>query len=1129
MTSDDNTSDIVFLPNNFKTLVLPEPLIEFFDKFGIKYKITGFFPMEFLRSLYKTDYKFFKKVLFFLSLYGCNFHSIKGNSFFPRDVNDIEDVLIFSGPIDSRFSIADMSKYEIWDFCKDAYSSKCILLSGIIVSRLQKESKNTLSKLIKNPLFSVVRKRIYRFEEQNKQEVLGFEEPIHNFSKDSLTSLKVVNEIKDSAIDADCYGKCACVHESTNDDSELPLSSEFFEIQENEIKENKNVLEYEPINSAIGICAPCFWIRFVASFFSMDKRAKKAYLNMGYRTYGELANFKKEHIKIIVDDMSGFINDSYLIGIYENELISFCKSRDSFLSYFDEIHPLKDFMSPSDFVLDCIRRYPNYFYYFDSNISHFMSLPLEITSQNMAQISDFAASYLRMFGVIDLSFVGDGLLTHSISDYGLQAENECISYFVRPIYLVDSLLCSLMERAPSVVFGIDHEVYSLWVRDFIKLFYQNIGKFGNEAHKKHLEILNLRETTELTLEALGEKYGVTRERIRQIEAKTAKALKIPALHLMNSLFQIQNFLPLCFVRSIPGLYSCIKEKETKYYVDQDLSLVLREKDIPFIEKMKGIVFESDVFQDLDHLDNLYCQNGFSLYGWLNKISYHLQYDPYPEFILQKTSLKEIGQKYLLLKGTAGYDVNKDEKELTEFYRTNAPFVKNFSYRAITSNVLRGGAVLRGMSVYISSELINEQQKIIVRRILDEEYFGPYGLTGFYLFEKHKEELLLSGIDNAYFLYGIASADNYKDYQFGGRSLRISRSIGNISLPEMAEQYIRDNGPVVKVDDFCHNLHLKIPALQQISNLTKFDSDTLVLKTWFEWTKDEFVKLELFIDEKINHQGFCHAYDIIESAIYFDDDRNGFLKVNRIGNSPSRLVYFLDAMAERYEITKYHFSHHCDCISFSDKPIETKIDMATCNFKGRVFTKKDVKTFFKKFHLSSGINNLDFYSNWTYFLDNDGLVLKEDLQISDETIKGASDILSEYYGDELYITSITAINRLNCKGYKEQFDGNSMEMASVLSESDCSDWCIPENDIGATSSFFRTILVNKKTVGKETKYSSLIRLYILKKHFGKYLSISCIQKELKEQALIDNHVSIQMLNDIFSEWFSGPVVEVPDES
>lgn len=1127
MASDDNTNDLVLLPNDFNSILLPEPLIEFFKKFEIQYKTTNSFPMSILRSLYRADYKSFYNVVYFLSLYGCNFHSVKNNSFFPSDVNDVEDILTFSGPAGSCFSIADMNRYGIWDLCTNASSSKCMLLNGVVVSRLKKTSENTFAKLNDCPLISVTSKRLYGADLPNEASDEISEESEIPDPSSIPTEPGDESNISELPSESDTQSD-SCDSENSSD-SELFFSNEFFaNPDESKNLDDDKPLDSAPINSATGKCAPRFWIRFVSSFFSMDGRVKDVYSNAGYKTFDDLAGFKKEDIKKIVDGISSCIEEPYLAGIYENELICFCKNRDSFFADLGEDHSLKEFLIPSDFTLDCIQSHPNRFYYFDSGSSPFLSSSFEVSSQKLPQISDFATSYLGMFHVTDLSFVDGRLLPHSINDYGLQTEGEYLSYFLRPINVVDALLCSLMERSPFDAFGVDHEIYSLWIPDFLHRFYSNIGKYADEKHTKHREILSLRETTNTTLEELGLKYGVTRERIRQIEVKVAKVLSAPAEVLMDSLFQIQNFLPLGFAKNIPGLYSCTQGKNSKYYADEELGIVLRKSSKMIISKMKDTIADSDTLQDCDYLDDFYRKNGFSLYDWLNKISYHLQYNPYPKFMVRKVSLKELGKEYLLSKGAAGYDINKDEDEVMNFYRTNAPYMKNVTYRALSEDVKRSGSVLRGKSVYISPEFVTEEQKDIVRRILDEEDFGHYGLSGLSLFEKHKDVLLPVGIDNGYFFYGIASVYKSKDYPIGGRSLRLFLTVKQ-PLAELVEHYISKKGPIVKVDDLLRDLHLKSPALQQITNLTKYDSSTLVLKSWFKWAKTEFIELERFIDDKINQQGFCHAYDIIGSQIYFDETRNGFFQVNRIGNNPSRLIYFLDAMAERYKITKYHFSHHCDCISAFDKPVETKQDMVMIYFKGRTFTKKEIESFFSRFHLNGNVSGSDFYSGWAYFVDNDTLILKQDLQLSDGTIKEISNVLEDCYGDEVFVTSFTALNRLRYIQYKEQFGGKPMELASVLSNSELSDWCCPENDIAITSGFFRTILLNKKIVGQDATYSNLIRTYILKNHHGSYLSIQDIQKELKKQELIDNHVTVPVLNSIFSKWFSGPIVEVPDES
>ena len=1135
MTIDKNINDLVLLPNGFKTLLIPEPLISFFQEFNVDYKSADSFPMEILRSLYRKDYKNFYRIVYFLSLYGCNFHSARTNSFFPADLKNVEEVISISSSPDDSFSITDMNQYGVRDFCTNASSSKCQLLNGVVIARFQKNSQESLIKLMRNPLISIVKKCIYGHADLKNEENSLLEEqasapldeaPLLKNDADSLEPAVILEKAEsqesENAPDSDdqSHADFALAFSNT-----LSVRQDSFDNQKKAIS-----LEFNPISSETGVCAPRFWVRFVSTFFVMDKRVQEVYLNLGYKTFGDLIDFKKEDVNKVAEALNGCLNDPYLIGNNENELICFCKERDSFLEEFEAQRSLAEFLLPSDFTIECIKKRPDLFYYFDKGSFPFYDLPLEEFCQKQAKISDFDARYLKMVGITQLDFIGHELLGHQINDCILPVEMECLSIFLNPINVIDDLCCSLMNEPVTNLFGVDHEIYAFWIQEAIRAYARNLKKYEDKKRERRiLEILNLRETTDSTLEELGKNYGITRERVRQIEAKGAKGLFKPAKLLLDTIFENQSFLPLYFIKRFTGLLSYIRSDKTNYYLDEDLGVALRVSDKAVIEKMKIEISGMDSLKDLQYLDAFYQKNGFSFYGWLNEGSHHIKYDPYPEFIIRKTTMDELGKRYLLSKGVLGYDIKKDENELMNFYKTNAPYMKNVTYRGILNDVLRSGAILRGMSTYISPKFVTEEQKKLIKQILDGENFGDYGFTGLSLFERHKRELLRVGIDNGYFLYGIASTYFKEDYQFGGRSLRITRlGSGDDSLANMAEHYVLMHGPIVRVEDFLRDLHLKVPALQQITVLTKYDVNTLVLKSWFKWTKYEFLDLEDFIDKKIKEQGFCHAYDIIYSHLYFDDSKNAFLKINRIGNDPTRLIYFLDAIAERYQITEYHFSHHCECISFSDEPVETKADMVMSHFEGRVFTKKEVETFLKKFHLTGNVSGSDFYDGWTYFIDLDHLALKQDLQMPNETIKDVSDILDEYYGNEIFITSLTALNRIKFVGYHEQFDDEPVEMASILTDSKDSNWAVPENDIRVSFGFFRTILANKKLVGDTPKYSALLRLYVQRNRPGCFLSIQDIQKELKEQELIDNHINLYVLKDIFGVWFNGFVVEVPNK-
>lgn len=107
---DDELSDIVLLPYDFPLLNPPPFVIDFLKSVDERILDSRFnFPLDALRDLYKKDKYLFSKIKFFLSLYGCNFHSKKPTSFFPNDVNKQEEVIHYYGTKEDTFSVAEIA------------------------------------------------------------------------------------------------------------------------------------------------------------------------------------------------------------------------------------------------------------------------------------------------------------------------------------------------------------------------------------------------------------------------------------------------------------------------------------------------------------------------------------------------------------------------------------------------------------------------------------------------------------------------------------------------------------------------------------------------------------------------------------------------------------------------------------------------------------------------------------------------------------------------------------------------------------------------------------------------------------------------------------------------------------
>ena len=106
---DDELSDIVLLPYDFPLLNPPPFVIDFLKSVDERLLDSRFnFPLDALRDLYKKDKYLFSKIKFFLSLYGCNFHSKKPTSFFPNDVNKQEEVIRYYGQRRTRFQLPNL-------------------------------------------------------------------------------------------------------------------------------------------------------------------------------------------------------------------------------------------------------------------------------------------------------------------------------------------------------------------------------------------------------------------------------------------------------------------------------------------------------------------------------------------------------------------------------------------------------------------------------------------------------------------------------------------------------------------------------------------------------------------------------------------------------------------------------------------------------------------------------------------------------------------------------------------------------------------------------------------------------------------------------------------------------------
>lgn len=155
-------------------------------------------------------------------------------------------------------------------------------------------------------------------------------------------------------------------------------------------------------------------------------------------------------------------------------------------------------------------------------------------------------------------------------------------------------------------------------------------------------------------------------------------------------------------------------------------------------------------------------------------------------------------------------------------------------------------------------------------------------------------------------------------------------------------------------------------------------------------------------------------------------------------------------------------------------------------------------------------------------------LKEDVSVSEDILEKASEMLDQFYSDELYITASSALNRILSYNFYWKFDNSHIELAFLLSSCDKSNWINPERDELITSNFYLNVLVNKKMIGKSSiKYSEFIREFIRSQYAGRFLSFGQITDELKKYEILNKRLPDDVLSQIFADWCDGVIVEVPE--
>jgi hypothetical protein len=1084
-------SDCVVLPSNHIKRHFSKELEKFFSDNQISIEEDRLFDMNCLRRLYKENRNLFEKIKLELSLFGFRFHSSVSQTFFPKETSE-NDFFIVSES-DDVLTPQELTSLHLWGVVRLLGLSKKSDLSGFSFERLAQQTG---------------------FDQKSEFEKCGFGfvplELIHKESRPIHTEKQKHTSEPEKATKED------------PDENSLPFFSFFNALNERK----KPDFQYE--DTAEGtIWVPLCLIDLLDSLLTIDLETSNLFGEHGVQNISDFFSLDKRKIAILLDALFNDAPNHAVFEKWERSLRGFSEkknklevdqefSADSWKIAFSS-------QKASESLLPPLSPDGGFSFYVSQNNGlsrKFINpkFPL-IDSQNEI------TSYLGFFGINSLAFFMAPLFTRKISDFIF--DPPFLAPMLNPGKVIRLLLAEAGNSSNFDPLSADHEFEKLKAIEAVPNYLKNIRlSFEiNASSKRQFSLIEQRESGS-TLEECAKGQTVTRERVRQIVEKYRRRTEHEYKKLSESLFSVFPYLPGDFAYQIFGFSTAIESRkaEINLCLNEDLNIVLPVDKSAQVTSLLAYLKEKGSISPTD-LQKLSDKLIVPLFYWARDKSVTSPKSLESEFLLKRNTQIDIIGDYLFRKGEAGIDLIKDIPEAAKYIESRTG-KKITSPRVISGPVLRSDVVLRGMSRYCLSKFVTEKQIHTTREVLEasEVRRKSFGISAISLFEKNKSLLLASGIDNAYFLYGIASKFSIGQFVYSGRGLRIFPK-KKIPLPQIISDYISENGPIVKATDLYKDLEVTETALEQIKEVTKYDSNTYVLTSWLNLDNAEIKHVSSFIELSIKEKGFCMAKDIIKSQIFFDAKYNAFLKRNRVGTSSTRLTYLLDNVFNKNSIETYHFSHHIDCISRSDAPIETKEDLLNYHFSNKHFRKEELEKFLEDYDLSTWSKSGPCYLEVAQYIDDGMLSLKRDIQANKKELIELDELANARYHEEFIISANDVLIRANIANISCSYFGNPIGLATAFSKHADLHWVTPTNDLPFDDQARQRLLANKGLFEKENiSFSEAIRTLVFNRFDG-YVSQNQINDFLLKHNIITRRLTSDSFANIFAKSYQDGLVEV----
>lgn len=397
---------------------------------------------------------------------------------------------------------------------------------------------------------------------------------------------------------------------------------------------------------------------------------------------------------------------------------------------------------------------------------------------------------------------------------------KILSIFSINIDELFNLLKSIEVDHEKVLQDIVYNSYSQLTEHALLVFKNRFNYYSNDLN--------------LTLEQIGNKLGVTRERIRQIEAKTIEKLLL-------QMPLIKNILKCIYIKladkdeqfiDADRLYSYLEKIISKNKYNNEVEKIsvieifemllffmeMGNSNIKYNRKLK-VIYNSDMInvdeiinQVVERLGNLLMPQEVNRMNSFELKILNSEYKEFKNGIYLKRGImpKEVYSKIIEKNFKNGYRIGSHEdydifkKKCIEEYGINEEIP---SMHALQGMLERCNYVLIDKGKYIPSDLSpsidNELIDEIINYIIDNE---P---TVFYrsIFEKYKDKLQKIGINNHYFLKGCL--DKYLPEEFTTKRDYIMVGDLKVSPTELIINYIRSFGNEFELI----NLQNKFPGVK----------------------------------------------------------------------------------------------------------------------------------------------------------------------------------------------------------------------------------------------------------------------------------------------------------------------------